>query len=258
MGYLSNVRPNEKFILKGGAELSNLVELAGALKTMDADTFSHHVDAKKNDFAAWVYHCITDAELSEKLKLAASSGDAYALVSARIKELVSPPDTGRPRPWGELPPDGVDRIRGGGIISNRSDDTTINDIELLASSISEESFIRAYTEGKFFVSADGSDDLVKESDAGIVVLKKEAVKVNWDDNYKDLPLFSADLDNPGKDFFHKITRLQEHVQKREKVQAKLLYTELKRDFESQSFDAADKKSIHALMTSAYRDILELR
>lgn len=257
MGYLSNVHPNERFILKGGMELRNLVELGNALKTMDQDTFSYHVNEHKNDFASWVSHCVTDQELAENLKGASTSEEAGKIVTDRVKQLISPPDPDRPRPWGEFPPVGIDKIRG--LLTNGIAEDAIKDIELLSSSISEESFIRAYKEGNFIVSTKLGDDLVKESEAGISILKKQDIKVNsWDDNYKDLPLFSTDLDSSSVDFFHRVAKLQEHVMTREKMQAKLLYTELKREFESGGFDPADKKSIHALLTSAYRDILELR
>jgi hypothetical protein len=260
MGYLSNVRPNERFILKGGESLRNIVELASALKSMDQETFSHHVNTEKNDFAAWVSHSVKDQVLAEKLKYAYTPETAYLVISGRIKELVPDPD--RPRPWTELPPGGIDKIRSPGFVSNEE---AIHDIELLASSFSEESFIRAYHEGKFTLSTKGSDDLVKESDAGIVVLRKNDVKTNWGDNHKDLPLFSLDApkDSPGlpdkktADFFQKLTMLQEHVSNKEKHPAKMLYTELKRDFSSQQFDAKDKKSIHALLSTAYHDIMSL-
>ncbi|MBS1266958.1 MAG: hypothetical protein MAG795_00928 [Candidatus Woesearchaeota archaeon] len=54
-------------IHKTTIELHNLEELAEALEIMSDESYNHHVNEKKNDFAIWVNDVIKNKELSDKL-----------------------------------------------------------------------------------------------------------------------------------------------------------------------------------------------
>ncbi len=60
VGKLHRHARNE-FHLADGRKLSSMLDLAMALQDMNEDTFSHHVNSEKNDFATWL-----DSEHDEK------------------------------------------------------------------------------------------------------------------------------------------------------------------------------------------------
>jgi len=57
-----------EFILKNGQPLKSLRDLRTALEAIDTETFFHHVNEQKNDFAAWIYHIFQEEELAKKLE----------------------------------------------------------------------------------------------------------------------------------------------------------------------------------------------
>ncbi len=59
--------PGEYFHLHNGRVLKNLYELLNALKSMDDDTFEHHVNSGKNDFGNWIKYVFKDYELAEQI-----------------------------------------------------------------------------------------------------------------------------------------------------------------------------------------------
>ena len=58
------------FWLKGGKAIKNLAELVTHLETMDDETFQHHVNKHKNDFATWVRHALKEEKLAFTLESA--------------------------------------------------------------------------------------------------------------------------------------------------------------------------------------------
>ena len=62
-----NVPEQHTFWLKGGKAIKNLQELVSHLETMDENTFKHHVNEHKNDFATWVEHAIGNRKLALRL-----------------------------------------------------------------------------------------------------------------------------------------------------------------------------------------------
>ncbi|MBM3200132.1 hypothetical protein FJZ53_04275 [Candidatus Woesearchaeota archaeon] len=64
---ISEVDSNHYFYLSDGRALKSLRELAEALEDMSEETFRHHVNSEKNDFANWIRDVITDEELAHSL-----------------------------------------------------------------------------------------------------------------------------------------------------------------------------------------------
>ncbi|RJQ19971.1 hypothetical protein C4580_04775 [Candidatus Woesearchaeota archaeon] len=67
-----NIKAKHPFWLKGGKPLHTLRDLHDELKIMPRDIFDHHVNAHKNDFAAWTKHSIGHERLAQKLEQAKS------------------------------------------------------------------------------------------------------------------------------------------------------------------------------------------
>jgi len=55
------------FFCRDGRIFKNLRELAVALKDMSEETFKHHVNEGKNDFANWIKDIIKDIRLADKI-----------------------------------------------------------------------------------------------------------------------------------------------------------------------------------------------
>jgi len=64
--------PEHCFWTPDGQILKNVAELRTALKKMSRETFRHHVNEEKNDFANWIGEVFGDAELAENVRKAAS------------------------------------------------------------------------------------------------------------------------------------------------------------------------------------------
>lgn len=63
-----SIDPAHFFILKNGRSIKNLHELVKALKTIDEDTFRHHVNDHKNDFANWLKDILKKEELADEIR----------------------------------------------------------------------------------------------------------------------------------------------------------------------------------------------
>lgn len=59
---------NAAFILRNGKKLHGLRDLAKELAVIDKETFDHHVNDAKNDFAQWIGDIFKDATLAEKIR----------------------------------------------------------------------------------------------------------------------------------------------------------------------------------------------
>jgi hypothetical protein len=73
---------------KTSIEIRSIPELAEALEIMSEESFVHHVNEKKNDFAAWVRDVMHDDELSAKLEGTKDRVQAFQVVKQRAKEAV--------------------------------------------------------------------------------------------------------------------------------------------------------------------------
>lgn len=81
---LADVSHDKHFKLKIGAEIASLIELGEVLEIISDDTYNHHANAKKNDFARWVRDVFFDSELAEKLEKTGSKGKAAKIVRERV------------------------------------------------------------------------------------------------------------------------------------------------------------------------------
>lgn len=81
---LEDVKENSHFKLHMGTNISNLRQLAEALDIMAEQAFNHHVNANKNDFAAWIRHSIGDAELAETIQHMKDRRRISAAVKRRV------------------------------------------------------------------------------------------------------------------------------------------------------------------------------
>jgi len=61
------IEPNQYFYLSNGTALKNIDELLDALRAMDDDTFSSHVNEHKNDFANWVRDVFKNDKLANRI-----------------------------------------------------------------------------------------------------------------------------------------------------------------------------------------------
>ena len=88
MALVKEAPPEQSFKLhKTSIEIRSVPELAEALEIMSDESFAHHVNEQKNDFATWVQDIIHDTELSAKLKAIHSKAAAFEIVKKRAKEL---------------------------------------------------------------------------------------------------------------------------------------------------------------------------
>lgn len=81
---LRNVQGEKEFFLHMGASIRNLKELSEALGIMSDDTFKHHVDKNKNDFANWVRGVIGDDELAKLMQKNRSKKGLYRKINKRL------------------------------------------------------------------------------------------------------------------------------------------------------------------------------
>lgn len=82
---LINADDAHLFWVKGNGALRNLKDLAENLKTMTDDTFAHHVNTEKNDFANWVSEILKDNRLANELRRAKTRLTSLKKAEARLK-----------------------------------------------------------------------------------------------------------------------------------------------------------------------------
>jgi len=75
-------KSDDEFHLDGGGNLSSLKDLQLVLNKMSQDTFKHHVNAEKNDFANWVEHCHKMHDLATDLRTCRSIYDMQEVLCA--------------------------------------------------------------------------------------------------------------------------------------------------------------------------------
>jgi len=63
-----NVHHEKQFWVNDGNVLKNLKELPGALRNMNNETFLHHVNEQKNDFANWIEDVIGEKNLADEVR----------------------------------------------------------------------------------------------------------------------------------------------------------------------------------------------
>lgn len=81
---LKRVKPELSFIIIDGTRIGTLPQLAMHLEKMDDQTFSHHVNDSKNDFANWIRDVIGEIELADKLMGVNTKQDAQLQILKHI------------------------------------------------------------------------------------------------------------------------------------------------------------------------------
>jgi hypothetical protein len=59
--------PENYFYVANGSVLKDLNETLSEIKSMSPETFSHHVNQDKNDFANWIKDVLNDSALAKKI-----------------------------------------------------------------------------------------------------------------------------------------------------------------------------------------------
>ncbi|RLI92081.1 MAG: hypothetical protein DRO65_00515 [Candidatus Altiarchaeales archaeon] len=84
---LSDVPEDKVFYVRNGHILRNLRDLVKELETMDFQTFHHHVNPEKNDFANWINDVIGDKTLANEIRKLKTRRSIARHVTRRIKQL---------------------------------------------------------------------------------------------------------------------------------------------------------------------------
>lgn len=67
--HLRDIKDSSRhFYTRDKKVLKNLIDLYDYIRSCDDDSFRHHVDGSKNDFASWVGHVILDEELARQME----------------------------------------------------------------------------------------------------------------------------------------------------------------------------------------------
>jgi len=93
---LSEVDPNYTFKLHLGAEIRSLNELSEVLEVITEESFRHHVNEHKNDFARWILDVIKDRELFNQINHLKSRHEIKKRIDERIAMLEKVTKRGRP------------------------------------------------------------------------------------------------------------------------------------------------------------------
>ncbi len=80
----------ESFWVVNGKILNSLLSLREALVHMDKDTYSHHVNAQRNDFADWVAVVLSDSACAADLRRAKTAASAGTVVSRHLAHYLLP------------------------------------------------------------------------------------------------------------------------------------------------------------------------
>ena len=83
---LVHASPSECFWTSNGFVLPDLKSLEGALLDMSDDTYSYHVNKKRNDFAVWVEEVLHDKACAAALRRAKNRATAAKAVATALKK----------------------------------------------------------------------------------------------------------------------------------------------------------------------------
>lgn len=77
------------FRLADGRTIRSLRELNNRLNDMEENTFNHHVNVERNDFAAWVKDVLKDEKLAEDLSKTKDRTVTKLIIANRILDLIN-------------------------------------------------------------------------------------------------------------------------------------------------------------------------
>ena len=81
---LADVVDDKRFFCHDGCVAKNLYQLAECLSHINQESFSHHVNEAKNDFANWTRDVFGDIKLASDLTRSADHAEAARVVQERI------------------------------------------------------------------------------------------------------------------------------------------------------------------------------
>jgi len=80
------ISQHDLFHLKDGRKLRDLEDLYHVLENMNHDTFNHHVNSTKNDFATWTAHTFGRQELANRLFKISSKQEMLELMKNELEK----------------------------------------------------------------------------------------------------------------------------------------------------------------------------
>ncbi len=80
-----SIKEEHYFYVHNGAVLKSKEDLLGCLRNIDDESFNHHVNDKKNDFACWVRDILKDKKLSDNLFGTKSREEMVDLIESTIQ-----------------------------------------------------------------------------------------------------------------------------------------------------------------------------
>jgi hypothetical protein len=86
-GWAAGVPADKVFWCHDGKVITNMAELAAALRDMSEDTYRYHANANKNDFANWLRDVVGDSTLAGQVARAATRAGAAGKVDLRVRSL---------------------------------------------------------------------------------------------------------------------------------------------------------------------------
>ncbi len=104
---LDDVAPEETFKAHNGSEIKNLRQLIGVLNEISSESFAHHVNKEKNDFAKWVRHSVKDGELADVMEKTTDFEETKHAVSMRIDALEKAEEMAKPEDTSSMKPEDI-------------------------------------------------------------------------------------------------------------------------------------------------------
>ncbi len=86
-GWAADVPADKVFWCHDGKVITNMAELAAALREMSEDTYRYHAGANKNDFANWLRDVVGDSTLAGQVAKAPTRAGAAGKVDLRVRSL---------------------------------------------------------------------------------------------------------------------------------------------------------------------------
>jgi hypothetical protein len=84
---LADVHPDETFKTSHGKEVKSLKHLQHVLEDISPESFKHHVNGEKNDFANWIRNAVKDPELADQMEQTVDFEETKELVAQRVEFL---------------------------------------------------------------------------------------------------------------------------------------------------------------------------
>lgn len=83
------INSEQYFYASNGAVLKTKKDLLDFLKTVDDETFLHHVNLEKNDFANWIDGVFKEKKLAKKISQTNNVKEMIRIISGAIKQMDS-------------------------------------------------------------------------------------------------------------------------------------------------------------------------